>query len=307
MWHKRGTEHQETKAQHRLLQVSAQAIFKPPLDNSKTKKTSSLFLACALSLLFHLVLLVITGPALKKLDVEPKKSLEATLSFKPVITTVPKNTARPKKARFYAEQDQSAKREHSAPISNTPAFRLKSHKNNNKIKSAKDFLAKNPSKNDPLGLKLIPRADHAQASKHQQKTLTLGEHVPGVAEGDHTELNAWVWRHATFFNRIKAQIGQVWAPNAQIARFDPQGALLGQQDRVTVMSVTIDPEGKLKAAVVANSSGVAYLDEEAERAFRKAAPFPFPPKDLFDNPDGFTFHFAFHLQLNRGMKFDFEW
>jgi len=133
------------------------------------------------------------------------------------------------------------------------------------------------------------------------------EHLPNVADGDHTELNALAWRHAPFFNRIKAQIGQVWAPNKQVTRHDPQGVLLGHKDRVTVMSVTIDKLGQLKNIALAHSSGVAYLDDEAERAFRKAAPFPYPPQELFNSKEGFSFQFAFHLQINKGIKFEFDW
>ena len=51
--------------------------------------------------------------------------------------------------------------------------------------------------------------------------------------------------------------------DTQIARFDPQGSLLGKRDRETVVRVTIDSLGNLKLAEVASSSGVAYLDAEA--------------------------------------------
>src|SRR6185437_235034 len=116
---------------------------------------------------------------------------------------------------------------------------------------------------DPLGLRAV----------------NFNDYLPSVKEGENTELNAWQYRHASFFNRIKNNIARIWSPNSKIERHDPQGKLLGHLDRVTVMEVTIDRGGGLKGLSVANSSGVSYLDEEAERAFRKAAPFPFPPRE----------------------------
>ncbi|HXW60509.1 MAG TPA: energy transducer TonB [Myxococcota bacterium] len=106
---------------------------------------------------------------------------------------------------------------------------------------------------------------------------------------------------------MKNSIARIWAPNIEIERQDPRGSMLGQRDRVTVMQVTIDKGGKMTALSVANSSGVTYLDDEAVRTFNKAAPFPFPPRELFKNKEEFTFHFAFHVHVNRGLKFDFDW
>lgn len=169
--------------------------------------------------------------------------------------------------------------------------------------SVDDYLAEKPELNehDPLGLQ-----KNIQGNS-ERFAMPFPDHLPGVKEGDETKLNAWQWRHAPFFNRIKAKIAQIWAPNVQIARFDPQGALLGQQDRITVMSVTIDKSGLIKSLSVALGSGVAYLDEEAERSFKTAQSFPFPPKELFVEKDEFTFKFAFFLSVSRGFSFDFDW
>jgi TonB family protein len=131
--------------------------------------------------------------------------------------------------------------------------------------------------------------------------------VPNQPEGEHTELNAWQWRHAPFFNRIKARISEIWSPQAQISRFDPQGTLLGQEDRVTVVKVTIDRQGHLRNLAITEKSGVGYLDDEAARAFKEASPFLYPPKELFEQSDEFSFNFAFHLYINRGFSINFDW
>ena len=155
------------------------------------------------------------------------------------------------------------------------------------------------NKNDPLGLR--PKFNERAYAK------SGGEFIPDVKESDKTELNAWQWRHAPFFNRVKDRIGQTWSPQSQIARFDPQGSLLGQKDRITILQVTIDRQGNLRDLKITNQSGVSYLDDEAERAFRAAAPFLYPPQELFNDGDEFSFTFAFHLYLDRGFSFGFDW
>lgn len=253
-------------------------------------------------------------------------------SPKSVVSLTPENIERPEEANYFSEHDQKASKELVAKLrreseeasakpevkgtndpseatkivlqEEKPQDTAKEHLKDtaSKVLTANDFLKKPKDKSfrDPLGLRVPP-------GNSDKDAMPLAEHLPNVEEGEKTQLNAWQWRHATFFNRIKSSIARTWSPNSQIERFDPKGALLGQLDRVTVMQVTIDTFGKLKALSVANSSGVSYLDEEAERSFREAAPFPFPPRELFKSQDEFTFKFAFHLQVNRGIKLDFDW
>ena len=200
----------------------------------------------------------------------PKKSFEVALKFKPVVMSEAFNNIRPEKADFFAESDQTLLSHKKPKVIAAPKKLLKflgllkpgpkSPKNAQnlayKSKSADDFLAKSKAA-DPLGIRDLPEAaSNAGAGAH-------AEHLPHIAPGDHTELNTWSWRHAPFFNRIKTQIGQVWAPNRQIARFDPQGTLLGQKIGGTGLSVTIDPKGKLKTLLVAHSSGVAHLQRRS--------------------------------------------
>jgi outer membrane biosynthesis protein TonB len=71
--------------------------------------------------------------------------------------------------------------------------------------------------------------------------------------------------------------------------------------------VTIDRQGYLRDVKITDHSGVGYLDDEAERAFVVAAPFLYPPQELFDKGDEFSFTFAFHLYLDRGFSFGFDW
>jgi TonB family protein len=71
-----------------------------------------------------------------------------------------------------------------------------------------------------------------------------------------------------------------------------------------VLRIHLAPDGKLAAWNVMQSSGVDFLDDEAIDAFKKAAPFPNPPKALVD-PDGqihFNFAFIFELSGHGSLK-----
>ncbi|MCA2980817.1 MAG: TonB family protein [Myxococcaceae bacterium] len=109
--------------------------------------------------------------------------------------------------------------------------------------------------------------------------------------GDGTFLNTREWRYAAFFNRVKQAVSASWDPNGRLRQRNEQ---LGLVARLTVMHVTLRPDGSLADLFVAQSSGLDSLDAEAMRAFEKAAPFANPPAALVEQ--GFIrFAFSFHV------------
>lgn len=309
--------------------------------NVRSQRRKRLFYAVLISLVAHLTVLVFANllpdPPIDKrskalqvwLTDPPKKKATKESDVKKAIVTIeqPPEPKRPNKAHYLAEFDQAVERETKTENANKddPADSITANKNaslnNNQQdkkaesktnakshvghrlnRNAEDDRSQILKKADPLGI--MPRFDGAKSS-HMSKHSH--DYLPNVETGDEAKLNTWQWRHAPFFNRIKARVGRIWSPQSQIARYDPEGVLLGNLDRVTVMSVTINREGELVNLAITDESGVAYLDEEAERAFRKAAPFLFPPSELFKDKDEFSFNFAFHLQLNHGFSLGFDW
>lgn len=299
-------------------------------------------IAVFVSLLFH-GLLFFFAPALFKSKDQATRAKEVSIVFRdkphdmvkaldealPVVSLAPLPSPKPKEAKLLSEHNHEANKEmlakeraKSQALSDKPekrgALALKDENtpqeiskkksvhfkrvHENDLRSGDDYLKEPRQKTarDPLGLRVPPGTGLKDA-------MPFNDYVSGVEEGEKTALNAWQWRHASFFNRIKESIAGIWAPNIQIQRFDPSGSMLGHKDRTTVMQVTIDKEGKLSALNVATSSGVSYLDDEAIRTFKEAAPFPFPPAALFKNDALFTFSFAFHVQINRGLKLGFDW
>lgn len=125
------------------------------------------------------------------------------------------------------------------------------------------------------------------------------DYLPGIDEGEGTALNAKRWKHATFFNRVKGQVRQNWHPQRAYRMRDPRGNIYGSKDRLTVVTVSLKPDGTLNNVWVAQPSGVDFLDDEAVKAFRLAQPFPNPPGALVDaNSELITFRFGFMFQIN---------
>jgi len=124
------------------------------------------------------------------------------------------------------------------------------------------------------------------------------DYLKDVDDGDATALNSKKWKHAPFFNRVKRQVADEWHPELVYVRHDPNGNVYGVKDRVTVLRIHLQPDGKLAGWTVLQSSGVDFLDDEAIDAFKKAAPFPNPPKDLVEGDGQIHFNFAFVFELS---------
>lgn len=130
------------------------------------------------------------------------------------------------------------------------------------------------------------------------------DYLKNIDDGDMTALNAKKDMHAPFFNRVKRAVAQEWHPDTVYLQHDPSGNVYGVKDRVTVLRVHLQPDGKLASSEVLQSSGVDFLDDEAISAFKKAAPFINPPKTLVE-ADGqihFTFGFVFTLSGRTSFK-----
>lgn len=133
--------------------------------------------------------------------------------------------------------------------------------------------------------------------------LTEGGGAPNdaldVPAGDGTFLNTREWKYAAFFNRVKQAVSAKWDPNGRLRQHNVDPGVVA---RVTVMTVTLKPDGSLADLFVAQSSGMDLLDAEAMRAFEQAAPFSNPPPSLVEH--GFIrFNFGFHVTQDGQFRF----
>ena len=105
---------------------------------------------------------------------------------------------------------------------------------------------------------------------------------PDVAEGEETWLNTRRFRYAEFYARVAAAIRREWDPNRAWNARDPNDTLLGRRTRNARFDLRIEPDGRLREALLVESSGLAFLDRECLRAIQAAAPFPNPPAGLVE-------------------------
>ncbi len=119
-----------------------------------------------------------------------------------------------------------------------------------------------------------------------------------IDEGNDTLLNTKRFKYASFFNRVKRAVWENWHADRVYGMRDPDGKIYGVKDRLTVLKVSLKPDGSLANVIVEKPSGVDFLDDEAVSAFRKASPFPNPPKGLVDQESKLiTFRFGFTLEI----------
>ncbi|HMG24917.1 MAG TPA: hypothetical protein VK607_26455, partial [Kofleriaceae bacterium] len=71
------------------------------------------------------------------------------------------------------------------------------------------------------------------------------DHLEDVENSDETSLSAKRWVYASFFNRLKRQVAQIWDPNSVWRRADPTGTVYGTKTRVTEVRVSLAPNGTL--------------------------------------------------------------
>jgi TonB family protein len=103
-------------------------------------------------------------------------------------------------------------------------------------------------------------------------------------------------RNGAFFNRVKQAVTAKWDPSGRLRH---RNESIGGLTRITVMTITLRPDGTLADLFVSQSSGLDVLDAEAMRAIEAAAPFSNPPPALIEQ--GFIrFAFSFYV-TNEGL------
>ena len=128
------------------------------------------------------------------------------------------------------------------------------------------------------------------------------DHLPDVDDGANTALNAKGWKFATFFNRIKRQVAQHWRPAEQYEKRDPTGHIYGSGQWVTMLHISLKPDGSLSGVTVAKPSGLEFLDDEAIEAIKRASPYPNPPTQLVGQDGMIAFKFGFFFDVDGGPR-----
>jgi TonB family protein len=122
--------------------------------------------------------------------------------------------------------------------------------------------------------------------------------LANVDDGEETALNSKKWRFASFFNRVKRQVAEHWHPEDAYRQRDPTGMIYGRKNRYTELRIQLKPDGHVQNIAVFQPSGLDFLDDEAMAAFKQAAPFPNPPRQLIEANGLINFGFGFLFDLN---------
>ena len=121
---------------------------------------------------------------------------------------------------------------------------------------------------EPEPQQAIKKEEKKEAKQPQQPKEVKPVNSDGWRE-DTVDLGSGDVRYASYLNRIKKKISQIWKY--------PQKAYEKNQEGVVVVRLSIDASGILAGANLMSSSGSLLLDEGALNVVREAAPFePLP-------------------------------
>ncbi len=131
-----------------------------------------------------------------------------------------------------------------------------------------------------------------------------GEHIPEVGTGTLTSVSTRRGIGADFFLKLKQILARHWHPDVVYRKYDPDGSIYGENTWTTVIEAELDAQGNLLSVHVHRPCGLDFLDREALRAFRSAAPFPPPPGAMLDPKTGrLRFRFGFILMVQKDHSF----
>lgn len=158
-----------------------------------------------------------------------------------------------------------------------------------------DPLSRLEQRGDP---RLLPSL--SSMSKIAPNRDYIDPRTEGLEEGEENAVNTRSFVFLTYFKKMKEDVGSHWRSSDEGAKRDPTGALFGNVPvRVTVLRIVLDASGEVKSVDVAESSGLDFLDRQAVRAIRAAAPFYNVPKGLPDANGEVRFHAEFAVINNR--------
>lgn len=149
---------------------------------------------------------------------------------------------------------------------------------------------------------LFPKLSDARLAKSTGEGGSM-DYLRDVDEGDKTLLNRKQERYWAFFDRVKIQIAKEYSAGQVYRKRDPTGNIYGVKDRYSIIRVTLNSDGTVRQLHVSRPSGLDFVDDEAVRSVRDAAPFHNPPEGLKDEDGLVHFSFGFYLEVTSEPNF----
>lgn len=129
---------------------------------------------------------------------------------------------------------------------------------------------------------------HSWADQNAEYQVESQDFVKGVQAGDYTALNTKEFIYYSYYQRIRERLDLNWQPilRGVLTKLYRQGRFpADDQEYSTQTIVTLDRRGEIVQVDIIRESGTQSLDQAAVDAFKRAGPFPNPPSGLVD-PDG---------------------
>ena len=179
--------------------------------------------------------------------------------------------------------DKTQKVDNETVSHQNKAMGKKGEKNDNETKDKKDIKLKDLSP-DLSNQNLSPNAEKKKESGNEGN-LGTGENYPvfdeEINEGDKTSLNTIEFKYASFYKRMKEQVGNAWIP--MVTNLSSENLAAGSYK--TRIILKLSKEGEIIGLKLDASSNNQILDDIAYRTFTKVRIFPNPPADLFNGKE----------------------
>lgn len=133
--------------------------------------------------------------------------------------------------------------------------------------------------------KMAQKEHTFQNGSSEQKASANNDHVEDAEQSLMTQLNTREYKYYGYHKRIRTQLDQWYEGQLrdQLKKIVSQGrTIASEENKRTQLLIILNDKGNLVKVEILGVSGVKELDDAAVEAFRKAAPFPNPPKGMID-------------------------
>lgn len=125
--------------------------------------------------------------------------------------------------------------------------------------------------------------------------------IQGVEIGPMTIINSQEFKYFSYYERIKEKVVENWRPliRKAIKKVKDAPKTYGELTigyKTTKLEITLNSKGDILKIEIKESSGIPAFDKSGEQAFRKAAPFSQPPKELIKD-EIFIIRWDFIVQI----------
>lgn len=138
-------------------------------------------------------------------------------------------------------------------------------------------------------VKKMAQKEHSfQNGASPEQASSTNDHLENTEPSLLTQLNTREYKYYGYHKRIRTQLDQWYESKLrdQMKKILSQGrTIASEESKRTQLLIILNPQGNLVGIQIMGASGVRELDDAAVEAFKKAAPFPNPPKGMID-PDG---------------------